>query len=349
MWQLSGPFLVVSALFAATGPGAQAGDKKDAKKTGTVIGILLDRTPGKGVTVKGDGEEAPRRYWRFGDRKDVFKAIDAVPIGSRVLLTWEIPDANEGPHVAKIEVLKSVGGADKGLGETLAWLKAMPTMSGSAIGPKRERDCFRKLTLDDLKTLKELHIGGHIVKDGKNTPAHIEFPADDYRHLTALPALEKLGFMENGIGDTGLAHVGKIATLTHLTFGDHALTDAGLKHLANLKKLTYLNLCFPDTKHGGNISDKGMEELARVTSLETLDLRATQISDAGLAKLKALPNLKELLLNNTAITDAGLVQLQAIPSLRIVHVFNCKAVTPKGIAALRNAIPACEVVNAKAK
>src|SRR5947207_3850747 len=94
-------------------PRTEAGDKKEAKKTGTVIGVLVDRTYGKGVLVKADGEETPRRYWRFGDRPKLNKEIDAVPLGSRVRLTWETPDANEGPHVAKIEILKSASpGAD---------------------------------------------------------------------------------------------------------------------------------------------------------------------------------------------------------------------------------------------
>ena len=348
--------LTTGAIFGAVPLVQSSEKKKEAGKTGVAIGVLIDRTPGKGVVVKADGEEVPRRYWRFGDRKDVSKAIDAIPIGSRVRLTWEVPPgANEGPHVAGIELLKTPTkgtisvGFDNNLEATLAWLKKMPTMSRSAIGPKMEPGCFQKLTVADLKTLKELHIGGHPIKDGKFQPGHVEFPADEYRHLTVLPALEKLGFMENGIGDAGLAHVGKITTLTHLTFGDHEITDAGLKHLTHLKKLTYLNLCFPDKKHGGNISDKGMDELAKITSLETLDLRATQITDVGLAKLKSLPNLKELLLNGTAITDQGLVHLQEIKSLRRVNVFNCKAVTPRGMAELKKALPGCEVMNAKAK
>ena len=328
---------------------------KDTKTTGVVIGVLIERTPGKGVLVKADGEEAPRRYWRFGDRPALNKEIDAVPLLSRVRLTWEIPHANEGPHVAKIEVLKNAGkeesprgGDSKALDETLAWLKSLPTMSGSAIGPKKERDCFRKLTAADLKSLKELHIGGHIIKDGKFQPGHVELPAEEYRHLVVLAGLEKLGFMENGLGDSALVHVGKLENLTHLTFGDHAITDAGLNHLASLKKLTYLNLCFPDKKHGGIISDKGMDAIAKLTSLETLDLRATQITDAGLAKVKTLPKLKELLLNNTAITDAGLVNLESAKTLRVVNVFNCKSVTPKGIAQLRKALPECEVRTTKA-
>ncbi|MBM3994603.1 MAG: hypothetical protein FJ303_10690 [Planctomycetes bacterium] len=81
--------------------------KGGEKKTGVVVGVLLDRTYGKGVLVKADGEETPRRYWRFGDRANLNKQIDAVPIGARVRLTWEVPHANEGPHVAKIEILKA--------------------------------------------------------------------------------------------------------------------------------------------------------------------------------------------------------------------------------------------------
>jgi len=235
---------------------------------------------------------------------------------------------------------------DKGptLEDTLTWLKKLPTMSRSAIGPKAERDCFQKLTVADLKTLKELHIGGHLVKEGKPQPEHVKFPAEEYRYLTTLPALEKLDFMENEVGDDVMVHVGKIETLTHLTFGDHLITDAGLKHLANLKKLTYLNVCWPDKKRGGTISDKGLEEIAKVSSLETLDLRATQITDAGLSKLQGLSKLKELKLGNTAITDQGLANLQSIKSLTKVNLFNCKAVTAKGIADLKKALPDCQVV-----
>jgi hypothetical protein len=175
------------------------------------------------------------------------------------------------------------------LEDTLAWLKKMPTMSRSAIGPKAELDCFHKLTVADLSILKELHLGSHVVKEGKLQPGHVEFPADDYRYLTALLALEKLDLMENSLGDAALVHLGKIGTLTSLTFGDHLITDAGLKHLVNLKKLTYLNLCWPDKKLCGLISDKGLDEVAKLTAMETLDLRAIQVTDAGLAKLQALP------------------------------------------------------------
>lgn len=231
--------------------------------------------------------------------------------------------------------------------KTLAWLKALPTMSRSAIGPMNERDCFQKLTAAELATLKEIHLGGHLVKDGKTVKEHIEIPAGEFHHLTALVSLEKLDLMENGVSDEALVSIGRIKNLTTLVLGDHCLTDASLKHLTGLQKLTHLNLCWPDQKHGGKISDAGLEEVAKLTSLETLDLRATQITDAGLAKLLELPKLKTLELANTAITDAGLLSLQKLKSLSKVSVFNCKQVTPQGIANFKKARPDCQVITTR--
>jgi Leucine-rich repeat (LRR) protein len=228
--------------------------------------------------------------------------------------------------------------------KTLAWLKSLPTMSGSAIGPVRDRDCFQKLTVAEIGTLKELHLGGHLVKDGKFQKEHVEIPAGDFHHLTALPALEKLDLMENGVGDDALVPIGKLKTLTSLMFGDHHLTDAGLKYLTGLKKLTHLSLCWPAQKHGGKISDDGMDEIAKLTSLESLDLRATQVTDVGIGKLLGLPRLKTLELNNTAITNAGLLSLQKLGSLTKVSVFNCKHITAQGVNEFKKARPDCQVV-----
>ena len=48
-------------------------------------------------------------FWANGiDWNTTNKAqLDACPVGSRVRLTWEVPDANEGPHIKKIEPLKT--------------------------------------------------------------------------------------------------------------------------------------------------------------------------------------------------------------------------------------------------
>src|SRR5262249_10302002 len=71
------------------------------------------------------------------------------------------------------------------LNEALAWLQGLPIMGGGVnmgMDPLR----FKKLTLDDLKTLKEIQIGGHLVdKNGKTLPEHVTLPDADYLYLTA--------------------------------------------------------------------------------------------------------------------------------------------------------------------
>jgi hypothetical protein len=102
-----GPHIAKLELLKVAGKDKEKSPAKKEVKTGTVVGVLIDRTYGKGVLVKADGEESPRRYWRFGDRKDLNKQIDAIPIGSRVSVTWEVPHADEGAHIAKIELVKA--------------------------------------------------------------------------------------------------------------------------------------------------------------------------------------------------------------------------------------------------
>jgi hypothetical protein len=62
------------------------------------------------------------------------------------------------------------------LDETLTWLHNLPAMAGivnKGLDPLR----FKKLTRDDLKTLKEVQIGGHLVDSkGKTLPDHEHLP-----------------------------------------------------------------------------------------------------------------------------------------------------------------------------
>src|SRR5438046_1813968 len=106
-WQRMILGLVVGAVLGRV-TLAEGDDKKGDKKTGAVVGVLTEKkldTPWW-VLVKADGEEKTRRYWGYGalPSDDMKKQLAACPVGSRVRLTWEVPEANEGPHVAKIEL-----------------------------------------------------------------------------------------------------------------------------------------------------------------------------------------------------------------------------------------------------
>jgi hypothetical protein len=75
---------------AEGGEGKQKGKDKEAgeKRKGKVIGTLTDK--GKGwIEVKADGEERARRYaLHFGGTKELLRAMEETPVGSRVQVEW---------------------------------------------------------------------------------------------------------------------------------------------------------------------------------------------------------------------------------------------------------------------
>ena len=96
-------------------------------RDGAVPAIVVFTPYGKDSDVAVDF----KRYWDVVLRDHPEVVRDG---STGKYLTWEVPDAKEGPHVAKIEILKNAltGADNKALEETLAWLKKMPTMSRSA-------------------------------------------------------------------------------------------------------------------------------------------------------------------------------------------------------------------------
>ena len=63
------------------------------------------------------------------------------------------------------------------------------------------------------------------------------------------------------------------------------------------------------------IEDKGVEHLAKLAQLESLNLRHTDITDAGMAHMAALRNLKRLDLTSLDITEKGLAALAPLAHL----------------------------------
>lgn len=210
---------------------------------------------------------------------------------------------------------------------TLAWLR-------------RVDDNFKKPRLahvksvDDLKKLTEVKLGGHRKSDNK----HVFIKAEEFRHLNALPALTRADLVEiDGLTDEALPYIAKINSLTYLNLGDAWITDAGVKHLVNLKNLTELDLGW--TK---DVTDAALAELAQLTNLESLGLGGTKITDSGLKHLQKLPRLKQLRIGATQITDSGLMELAPIKSLEVVRAAKSR-ITPKGVAAFKKAHPTCVV------
>ncbi len=215
--------------------------------------------------------------------------------------------------------------------EALAWLKSLDEKPESA----QKQPRFPGLTVGDLKSLKEIRLGGHRASDGK----HVFIEAVGFKNLLALPALEKANLVEiDGLTDEALVHIGKLSGLQELNLGDAGVTSAGLKHLSGLKELTRLDLGWTR-----DVGDAGMPYVVKLKKLEFLGLGGTKVSDAGLPMLAALPNLRELALMGTAVTDQGLQSLAACKSLTSVLVGKKGKVTPQGMDRLKKALPACTV------
>lgn len=179
------------------------------------------------------------------------------------------------------------GGGDASLKEALVWFHSLPKMGGGVnkgLDPER----FKKLTLDDLKTLKEIVLGGHPYLDNGKLGGHLKLNDADYRHLAALPALEKLKFPENDLGDEALLHLGKIKTLKSLQLMENKFTADGLKHLAGLKQLTNLDL-----RWNQDLDDAAVAPLTQLTGLRELNVFKTKITPEGVKRLEqALPQCK---------------------------------------------------------
>ena len=84
------------------------------------------------------------------------------------------------------------------------------------------------------------------------------------------------------------------------------VTDKGLEYLARLTNLTYLNI--GETQ----VSDLGLEHLAALSNLEDLNLGGIRISGAGLDVLKLLPKLKKLSLKGIQRVNAGVCWAPAV-------------------------------------
>ncbi len=216
--------------------------------------------------------------------------------------------------------------------ETLTWLQSLDARPESA----QKQPRFPKLTADDVGTLKEIKLGGHRVSDNK----HVYIPAEEFRFLLGLPALEKANLVEiDGLTDEALVPIGKIAGLKLLNLGDAQITTAGVKHLAGLRKLESLDLGW--TK---DVGDDALPLLAPLKNLRVLGLGGTKVTDSGLAALAALAALKEVRLGATAVTDQGMAALEACHSLETVKLGKKSKVTPQGIEKLKKALPGCVVV-----
>lgn len=115
-------------------------------------------------------------------------------------------------------------------------------------------------------------------------------------YLVNAPQLELLDLLEcTGVSDACLPTIGKLSKMRNLRVFGRQITDDGMQHIAKLENLAALGLQYAD------VSDVGLAKLETLKNLKEINLYGTNISDAGLSSLAKMPKLAKARLRETSI------------------------------------------------
>ena len=111
--------------------------------------------------------------------------------------------------------------------------------------------------------------------------------------------------------------------IEQLILSSASLTDLGVDRIAKLTDLKTLNLV------NTQITDEGLKHISNLPNLRKLELGRNNITDAGMDHLLGLKKLEFLALNNTRVADKGLMKLSEMPRLNYLDIRRAR-VTPAG-------------------
>jgi hypothetical protein len=137
------------------------------------------------------------------------------------------------------------------------------------------------------------------------------------------------GFMTDEV----LSRVAQLDRVTSLDLsGSRELSDDGLQHLARMSQLESLRLSeYP----GGKITDRGLEVLRQLPELRNFDMAwQSSVSDAGVANLRFCEKLESVKLMGSPTGDGAIEALRGKPRLR--HLETGRLVTDAGLAMLHD-------------
>lgn len=148
-----------------------------------------------------------------------------------------------------------------------------------------------------------------------------EFTGRGLAHLKALPKLERLTFAGSTAGDEAFVALAEVSQLKGFSTWHTRQTQAGNAHLLKLS-LTSLKLGQRLPRYGKaeppSFDESTVPTLARMKSLERLELFEAVLTAKGLTPLKELPNLKVLAINTTEISAADVEAVKAaLPGVKV--------------------------------
>jgi len=125
---------------------------------------------------------------------------------------------------------------------------------------------------------------------------------------------------------------GRDMTSNVIVLHGQRLRDADLSEVAKLSSLQRIEL------DGAPVTDAGVVRLAALRSAKEFDLRNTPVTDTAMEALCRAPSVISLNLGGTAITDRALVYAAQAPTLRELEL-NGTAITDAGLFNLREKVP----------
>lgn len=214
----------------------------------------------------------------------------------------------------------------------LAGLKKI-TVFGKAAG-------FNDATVSHLLRLKELESfsadGAQLTDEGLRTMAgckslravaffHLSFrmegfTGEGFAAWAAMPNLEKLTVAGMSMGDAGFAAIAKITMLKELRTWHTYQTEAANAMIAGLPNLNSLMLGqrLPGQSRPLSLTGESLATIAKMESLESLEIGESRFSLEALRQLGALPNLKKLKITRTEISAEDVEVLRTdLPNVKI--------------------------------
>jgi metallo-beta-lactamase class B len=150
-----------------------------------------------------------------------------------------------------------------------------------------------------------------------------DFTGKGLAQLASLPNLRRLTVAGCPFNDEGMAAVGKLTQLESFRTWHTYQTEAGNESLKRLTNLKSLHLGQRLRRYGGasnahSLTDRTLDIVADLVSLETLTLAEQKFSVEALAKLKSLPKLKQLDLTQVDITETDVERVRAaLPRVKV--------------------------------
>lgn len=213
---------------------------------------------------------------------DVFADLDAFHYGptltfSEQLLTWWY---GSEVYLLQIDTVQLRDGNQDVLLSDLAALHTVETLTleNVAITDETVR------VLQQMKSLKDLNIISHTITPG------------ELSRLAAIPTFHDLRLGLDAANNANLAVVKPLASLSSLVLIEGPLTDEGLRSLQGTPNLAAIQLIFLS-----KITPDGIQELATLSKLESLELNSLPNSNANWKAVGQITSLKSLRVVGTGI------------------------------------------------